>query len=243
LLLLHPNCEWNEKEDPMVWIRDSQAKIKYFVEPNDDPAMLTIDVLRASQLNSPARLSPETIINLYENGVPWAAFHELVIKSLNEILDGFLTWSIPENTDETGSGSSIGSRRVLWTTADRAGAVVSARIARVNSSSARARGLIYDAYAEEEEGEEQLIDDDSKPSMAWWPDPVSGQPSCLEETLMSLLDSGFDPRRHWIVRAKLKAVIHRVADSFRKRCKIPVAESCSAFIVPGNRSTINSLLD
>jgi hypothetical protein len=235
LLLLHPDVEYNEKEDPMVWIRDSQKKIAYYTEPNEDPAMLTIDVLRNSHMNSPARLSPETIINLYENGVPWDVFRHLFEKSLDEALDDLLTWASPQNNDASGAGCSLESRIALWASVARAGGVLPARVARRNPSSARARGLVYEAsYADDsDDNEEEAIDDDRQPSSAWWPDPVSGQPSSLEETIMALLDSGFDPRLHWIIRVKLKAVISRVTDTFRKRSKIPVLESCTGFIVPG----------
>lgn len=234
LLLLHPDGLENESLEPKVWIRDSQKKITHSEEPNKDVAMLTVDVLRASHMNSPARLSPETIINLAENGVPREYFMKLFEASLNAALDELVTWALPEHTVE-GDSSSPDSRRELWSVVARSGAVVTSRIARMESNSARARGLVYEVYADEENDDEEItvVDDTFTPSTAWWPDPFSSQPSSLEETVCCLLDSGFDPRHQWILREKLKGVISRVADNHTKRCKIPVIESCTAFIVPG----------
>lgn len=223
----------NELSEPRVWIRDSQKKITHAQEPNPDPAMLIVDVLRASHMNSPARLSPETIINLAENGVPREIFLELFKVSLNEALDELVAWALSENADNDGS-STIASRLALWSSVARAGAVITSRIARMNSSSARAKGLVYEIYADDDNDDEEDATDEAGKSTAWWPDPVSGQPSSLEETILCLIDSGFDPRLLWILREKLRGVITRVADNHAKRCKIVVPESCSAFVVPGS---------
>ena len=55
-------------------------KIKYgapsgrYLPAESSPEHLTVDSLRASRMSTPARLSPETLINFADNGVPAAVF-------------------------------------------------------------------------------------------------------------------------------------------------------------------------
>ena len=70
-------------------------------------------------------------------------------------------------------------------------------------------------------------------SAAWWADPVSGCPSSLEETVMSLLDSGFMPQNLPFLREKLRQVIKGVIKKFVKNYRMEVPMSCSAWIIPG----------
>jgi RNA-dependent RNA polymerase len=84
VLLLHPTdtSDW-----PRVWIRPSQTKI-HFPQP-PDPANVIIDILRPSYIRTPARLSPETIINLAHNGVPSTYFVNLLKSSVDEFFASF----------------------------------------------------------------------------------------------------------------------------------------------------------
>ncbi len=79
LLLVRHDLSPEQEAEPTIWLRPSQTKIKYSSLPLDqrilpdgtDPSQLTLDVLRASRMKCPARLSTETITNLAENGVPF----------------------------------------------------------------------------------------------------------------------------------------------------------------------------
>ena len=229
LLLLHPDATRNTLPEPEVYLRDSQRKITY---PGlHDPAHLTIDVLRTSHLTTPARLSYETIVNLAENGVPSDIFSGLLQLGVDDVFDGLLSWtedSLPIDS------TSYESMRKLYRNVNRAGAVTGAKLARLNISCARAKGYIWDHKQEDGDEDVEPLVDDLPRSTAWWPDYTSGQPSSLEETVLVLIEAGFHPLTEWILQEKLKQVVYTALNRFSiNKPKIPVAESCSAFVVPG----------
>ena len=229
LLLLHPDATRNSLPEPEVYLRDSQRKITY--PELCDPAHLTIDVLRTSHLTTPARLSYETIVNLGENGVPSDVFSGLLQLGVENVLDGLFSWTKdPLPLD----GTSWESMRKLYKNVNRAGAVTGAKLARMDISGARAKGYIWDHKQEDGDEDAEPLVDDLPRSVAWWPDYTSGQPSSLEETVLVLIEAGFHPLTEWILREKLKQVINTALNRFSvSKPKIPVAESCSAFVVPG----------
>lgn len=234
LLLLHPDTSKNTLSEPEVYLRDSQRKIVY--PELYDPAHLTIDVLRASHLTTPARLSYETIINLAENGVPADVFSGLLQLGVGGVLDGLFSW--PEDPLPL-DGTSYESMRTLHKNVNRAGAVTGSKLARLNISYARARGYIWDHKQEEGDEDTEPLVDDLPRSTAWWPDYTSGQPSSLEETVLVLIESGFHPLTEWILQEKLRQVINIALNKFSiSKPKIPVPESCSAFVVPGGSDNI-----
>jgi len=226
LLLLHPDVSRNSLSNPEIYLRDSQRKIAY--PELCDPAHLTIDVLRTSHFTTPARLSYETIVNFAENSVPFGIFSKLLQLGVGGILDDLFSW--PEDPLPLDT-ISYGSMRTLYKNVNRAGAVTGAKFARLNISYARAKGYVWDHR--QEEGDEPLVEDLPR-STAWWPDYTSGQPSSLEETVLVLIEAGFHPLTEWILQEKLKQVINTALNRFSiSKPKIPVAESCSAFVVPG----------
>ena len=229
LLLLHPDVARNKLQEPKVYLRDSQRKITY--PELCDSAHRTIDVLRTSHLTTPARLSYETIINLAENGVPSDVFSGLLQMGVNGVLDDLFAWpDDPLPIDAT----SHESMRTLYKNVNRAGAVTGAKLARLDISSARAKGYIWDYKQEDGDEDAEPLTDDLPRSTAWWPDYTSGQPSSLEETVLVLIEAGFHPLTEWILQEKLKQVINTTLNRFSiSKPKIPVAESCSAFVVPG----------
>ncbi|KAI0372068.1 hypothetical protein BV20DRAFT_1065820 [Pilatotrama ljubarskyi] len=233
LLLVRHDLTADEEIHPTVWLRPSQLKIKYtslplnecLLPPDSDPALLTIDVLRASRMHSPARLSIETITNLAENGVPHECFKELFKVNLQERLDALLQYKEPADMP------------LLWNAIAREGGVITARIVREAAGVARAAGYVADDYdddveADDEDGLDGLDKALREQSSAWWEDPISGLPSSLEETCLTLLESGFIPKTCPVLRAKLREVAKRVVTTFETRCKFSVPMSCSAFIVP-----------
>lgn len=218
-----------EDEQPMdnerrIWFRPSQTKIKYPGGQPLDPAMLTVDLVRTSCLRTPARLSPETIINLHENGVPEQVFIDLMKESIQEMATSLTTWEGPNAMFD------------LWANVERAGGVFAGRRAREAVGEARARG--YSNRSPDEEEDEQADDDelDSRKnyrSTPWWGDQISGCPSTLEETVMVLLDSGFTPQTSPILREKLKQVITKKVENRSSNIRFEVKQSASAFVVPG----------
>ncbi|KAI0360558.1 hypothetical protein OH77DRAFT_1493021 [Trametes cingulata] len=233
LLLVRHDLPADEEVHPKVWLRPSQLKIKYtslpldecLLPPDSDPALLTIDVLRASRMHTPARLSIETITNLAENGVPHERFKELFRVNLQERLDALLQYKEPADMP------------LLWNAVAREGGVITARIVREAAGVARAAGYVAEDYDDDvgdddEDGLDGLDKALREQSSAWWEDPISGLPSSLEETCMTLLESGFIPKTCPVLRAKLREVAKKVVTTFETRCKFSVQMSCSAFIVP-----------
>ncbi|KAH9852493.1 RNA dependent RNA polymerase-domain-containing protein [Lenzites betulinus] len=224
-----------EEEEPIVWLRPSQIKIKHsahalpdcILHEDADPALLTIDVLRTSRMNTPARLAIETITNLAENGVPYSYFVSLFKMRLEERLDRLLAF-------DDGDPKSM---LRLWNAIAREGAVINARMTREAAGIARAAGLTSRDYEDElEDEDEDGLDGLDKAlreqSSAWWEDPISGCPSGLEETCLTMLDAGFTPQTCPVLRAKLMEVAKKVVTTFRTRYRTAVPMSCSAFIVP-----------
>lgn len=219
-------------DEPMIFLRPSQIKIKYSaaqlqecILPKDiDPAMLTIDVLRASRMSSPARLSVETIMNLAENGVPDNVFQDLFRVDVEERLDRLL------NTEREDALFHI------WTALEREGGVMRERMARQAAGKARAAGYVFEDANDLEWDEDGLNDLDAAiqvQSTAWWEDPVSGCPSTLEETCMELLDSGFTFQNCAVLLVKHREVCRKALRSYNAKYRFSVPMSCSAFIVPG----------
>lgn len=186
--------------------------------------MYTIDVLRSSHMTSPARLSAEVIINLAENGVRTSLLTGLLQTTLEERLAKLLRW---KDTAE--------DLRVLWDSVAKEGCVTSARLSRTHTSTARLMGYRFEDPEEEVEDELDPDELQLEHSNPWWADPVSGQPSSLEETVLHLLDSGFNPFTSSILQVKLSEVVKKAVKSCTQygKAKIEVKQSCTGFVVPG----------
>jgi len=215
-------------EKPKVWLRPSQRKIKYSPDQPKDPAHLVMDILRTSYMRSPSRVTPETIINLAENGVPHRVFIDLMKASVAEIITGLTTWDGPD------------AMYNLWVNVERSGAVCFARRAREAAGEARVRGFgdrpVDDEDEDEDEDEERLKQFDKvldQRSSAWWADQISGCPSSLEETVMVLLDSGFIPQECPILREKLKQAVTTKVKIRTHSYRYDIELSAGAFVIPG----------
>ncbi|KAF8897616.1 RNA dependent RNA polymerase-domain-containing protein [Infundibulicybe gibba] len=203
-LLIHD--PHNKSETPQIGLRPSQVKIKY---SNLDSAQLVIDVLRVSHPRGSSRLSVEILTNLADNGVPASVLIELLRRGLDESISPLLQW---EGED---------AMRTLWRSLCQRGVY------------ARAMGYSERDAEEMEEDEDgfRQVDPDQR-SSAWWGDDVSGCPSSLEETAMTLLDSGFTPQECPILRQKIKSVIETSVKNYVETCRIDIPMSVTAFLVP-----------
>jgi RNA-dependent RNA polymerase len=221
LLLRHPGMEENDWTYPCVWLRPSQIKIRRSDSFMHHPAHCIIDLLRGSHMRSPIQISREMITNLGENGVPHTIFAELFRNSLSSTIDSLLDWD------------GLDAMPRLWNTIAKDWNVMSGRIARESSWTARARGVrVYD---QEDDSEDEEADDaDSPPrSTAWWGDDISGCPSTLEETVMTFLDSGFHPASNSILAEKLHIMVKNAVKARMGKYRVKIPMSCAAFIVPG----------
>lgn len=231
LLLLHPGKEENKLDEPTVWLRQSQIKINYhapsgqYLSDRAGAERLTVDVLRASRMSVPARLSTETITNFTHNGVPVSVFQDLMEKALHAAVDALSDWSGP-----------LGPQ-ALWVNLGRCGRVIPTRLARLAAGRARVKGLVREDRDDEDDGDDegaaQLEAALEEQAQAWWDDPVSGCPSGLEETVMALLDAGFLPETCPVLVARLCEVVKKEIRSYVAHLHVDAPMSCCAFIVPG----------
>ena len=217
----------SSEKQPKVWIRKSQRKITYPTE-DTDTAHYTVDILRSARMSTPAQLSTETIINLAENGVPAETFAAMMRESFKNRVDKLTQWDGPDGLYK------------LWKNVCDEGHVVAARLARENAGSARAEGYVYEDPSESLDID--CMEEDpaaAATSTAWWEDPVSGQPSSLEETCAGLLDAGFSPSTCLLLREKLMKVAEKAVSAMRTKYRIGVPLSCTAFVIPGRHFDVS----
>ncbi|KAH9916727.1 RNA dependent RNA polymerase-domain-containing protein [Epithele typhae] len=243
LLLVRYDLPTEDEAAPKIWLRPSQVKINNARESARDPSWLTIDVLRAARMRTPAKLSAETIVNLGENGVPFSCFQELFRADIAERVDALLefpTGADPPQTPPSTVRATDPRADAQWVlrllkAVERSGGVMQARAARADSGRARVAGHVYDDRDDGYEDEDD-VDEPAAPiregSSAWWEDPVSGCPSSLEETCMVLLHAGFEPRTCEVLAEKLRQVALKEVQVFKMRYRFAVPMSCSAFMVP-----------
>ena len=225
-MLLHPDKKENNWEYPCTWLRPSQIKIQLTQSYLQNPSHRIIDILKASHMQSSVKISREVIINLSENGVSTGIFVDLLIQSLNNIISLLLAWDGPDAMAQ------------LWATVFKEGNVMSDRIARQSSWTAKAAGV------RSNNDQDDANDDDDEPdgddplfhSAAWWGDEISGCPSSIQETVLVFLDSGFHPSTNPILAARLHEVAKTAVKTSISKSRVTIPMSCRALIVPGTIS-------
>lgn len=236
MLLMEPNS-FREDTPKVAFSKPSQIKINYDEEAKARPANATVDILRLSRTKSPARISPEVIINLEHNGVPSSVFINMQNAYIAQGVDGMLLWAKGPGRD------TADDMFQTWSAVEKSEGVYFARQLRQVGGEARFRGFgerYNDAQQEDDEEEPDVFDKAvHERSTAWWPDYISGCPSSLAETVMTLIDSGFTPQALPLLRDKLKQLVRT---KIKHRCthfKYDIAQSASAFVVPGAILEIN----
>ena len=224
MLLCDPRAKDNG--EPKIWLRNSQIKIRYDPNIPVDVSHLTVDILRVARVRTPARLSIETMVNLHHNGVPTNVFVEVLKKNLAEAIEPLLDWGA--------SDFDTPAMLRLWHAVEESENVLRQRRARQDVTNLRFKG-----YSDHER---DLVEDDDldgvgglerRHSTAWWPDPHSGCPSSIAETIMGLLSSGFTPRNTAIMRLKLYRLIQTKITRKCTKHNWEIPESATAFAVPG----------
>jgi len=58
-------------------------------------------------------------------------------------------------------------------------------------------------------------------------------PFGLHEFAIELLQAGFHPSHEVLLQSKIEYIVQTAIEAVAKKCRIPIAESLEAFIVPG----------
>lgn len=175
-------------------------------------------------MQSSVKISREIIINLSENRVSPRIFLDLLIQSLEDIKLSLLTWDGPDAMAQ------------LWATIFKESNIMSSRVARESSWTARASGVKFHNDQEDavDDDDDETNDDGSLlHSIAWWGDETSGCPSSIEEIVLGFLDSGFHPSTNSILAARLHEVAKKAVKAAITKSRIKIPMSCRALIVPG----------
>jgi RNA-dependent RNA polymerase len=213
--------DWN-CDAPSLQLRNpSQIKIRYPMDKPIDTSHLTIDLLRFAQVKTPGRLSAEVIINLVHNGVPAQLFVDLCKQALADTALSLTTW---EGEDAMYN---------LWRSVEKSEHVLSARRGRESVTDGRLKGFIDPKEDDLKDDENADRDTSGQRSTAWWPDPISGCPSSMAETVMALLAAGFTPQNCPILMDKLKQITKCDITNLANKFRFENEQTATAFAVPG----------
>lgn len=198
-------------EPPRIWIRDSQRKIKLPSLEAGSAHVIFDLVSQSTRITVPAHLNYQLIINLAENGVDSEVFQELMHTGLTDVFTSLTQWDGP------------GAMPLLWNTINVMGSVTRTRLQKIAHGLARAIGL-----ANRFEMDREDDDDDSEEE-----DPSNDSEKSLYETVLALIQAGFDPKSFPILNEKMRYVIKNAMERHLRGYHIEVRQSAGAFIVPG----------
>jgi RNA-dependent RNA polymerase len=219
--LLHPNYQLPDGSPPRVWIRDSQKKITHgpSLGPDDgrSRAYCILDLLAPARLTFPARLNRQTIVNLSYNRVPTRVFAEMLEAAVQKDFEDLTTWEGEE------------AMEFLLANVMRLGGVSGARSARKAGTMARVQGLRgreMEDVPSSQASDLGFIEEELERG-------TSGAPPSLWEKIFDMIIAGFHPLRSEVLYDALGRAILHLIRTYVYECKIPIPQSCEAFIVPG----------
>ncbi|OCF57860.1 hypothetical protein L486_03881 [Kwoniella mangroviensis CBS 10435] len=213
-----------------ILLRDSMIKALSASNYENDPSLLTVDVLKCEALKIGASISSEAIIAMVHNGVPAQVFVKMAEHELDALRDAFLPSQLEGESED-----DMFIR--IYTSCYGIGGVgmdKKKRMARKEGKSMRAAGLAKGHWTDEAGNDD---DEDGNPMTVnaaerFDVDPISGQPNSLCEALMEAVASGFNPATSPYTASKLHHVMENLSKKIVREFKIPVQQSLTAFIVP-----------
>lgn len=220
--LLHPDHQLPDDSPPKAWIRGSQKKITH-KPPSEfrdgrSRAYFIFDFVAPTRLGFPSRLNRQVITNLSSNGVPTPVFSEMLEAAVQKDFEDLTTWEGEE------------AMEFLLSNVMRLGSVTGIRSVRKAGTMARLQGL---RGREMEEVPPSQASELGFVEESWNHDAPSGPPVALSEKIFDLIVAGFHPLRSEPLYDSLKQLILNVIHAYVYESRIPVPESCEAFIVPG----------
>jgi len=220
--LLHPDHQLPDDSPPRAWIRGSQKKITHDrpIGPDDgrSRAYFILDLVGPARLVSPSRLNKQIVINLSSNGVPTSVFANMLEAAVEKDFEDLTTWEGEE------------AMEFLLSNVSRLGSVSGIRSARKAGTMARIQGLRGREMEDipcSQASDLGLVEEDLER------DPSSAPPAGLPEKIFDMIVAGFHPLRSELLYDSLGQYILNVIRSYVFECKIPIPQSCDAFIVPG----------
>lgn len=222
LWILHGD-DRSPTEPPRIWIRDSQRKIKLPSLEAGSAHIIFDLVSQSTRITVPAHLNHQLIINLTENGVDFEVFQELMRDGITDIFASLTQWDGP------------GAMPLLWNTINTMGSVTRTRLQRIAHGLARAIGLANRFEMDREDDGDDSEDEPEDPSL-------DGSDKSLHETVLALIQAGFDPKSSPFLNEKMRYVIKKAVERHLRGYHIPVRQSAGAFIVPGACITTSVVL-
>ncbi|WRT65729.1 uncharacterized protein IL334_002677 [Kwoniella shivajii] len=177
LLALMSPSQAEQHPGKEILLRDSMIKALPAPGCEEDPSLLTVDVLRVESLKVRTSLSSEAIIAMVHNGVPIHLFVQMAKDGLEALKNAFLPASIEGETDDD-------VLRRIYASCYRIGGVGTDRKKRQiknEGKSARASGLVKGWGNEETEGDGIYDNMVVSSSERFDIDPISGQPGSIAE--------------------------------------------------------------
>ncbi|KAG8887847.1 hypothetical protein FRB98_008870 [Tulasnella sp. 332] len=214
-----PDLDHRDHSVAEIFLRPSQLKIRMDPRYQHDLAKLTVDVIRPAKLTMPSRLSWEAIQILSWNGVPISVFELLQTRALEDQFGPLVRW---------GEGPMLATAKCV----EVLGRIMAGRRLRLAGGMARAQGLTSRDPGEADEGDEDIERVSDERSAPWWPDPVSGSASSLQEGTFNALLAGFRPESQPTLRSKMKNFLKSHLSAAARDFRIEVPKSLSALIVP-----------
>lgn len=215
LFMLDPNHR-DPTEEPQIWMRTSQVKVKLNKDKTKwSPAHYILDVLKGSFVQTATSITYEMIMSLSENGVP----AELLVTLLRD--------SIRKDAQSLEPSSKPHGSHILWDSVYSSHNVLQSRLRQVISPEAqRAQGFVE--FDDDEDMEPEVL------ASAKWefePDPISGTPASAQEQVLGWLQAGFLPTDPFVME-KLVYLQNNLMETAVRRYRIEVPKSLRALIVP-----------
>ena len=217
--ILHPEHQTNQIEEPKIWIRESQNKIKLDLESSaTSRAHLIFDLVAPAHLTYPARLNMQTIVNLSHNHVPNHIFEKLMEDGIRSDFGRLTNWE-----GETAMKS-------LLHTVAQLGGLSGIRLGRELAGLGRALGY---GRPKKVELDSEELQGDYDPTRTPGRAKISGEPVALMEKIFEMIAAGFHPLTSRVLWEDLEQMIKNHITSYILSFHIPTPESLEAFIIPG----------
>ncbi|KAG8764504.1 hypothetical protein FRC12_008067 [Ceratobasidium sp. 428] len=214
LFMLHPEHR-DADEQPQIWIRSSQSKVKLQAKDAWSPFHYALDVCSGPFLQQPSSITYEMILCLSAGGVPDQLLIDLLRKSIETIA-----------SEHEPSSHAHGSQ-ILWDSIYNAHRVLQNRLRQaVSPEEQRSNGFV--SYNEDGE----IIPEEAA-TARWdvWPDLNSGAPASAQEQVLGWLQSGFSPTDPWVME-KLIYLQSKLITAAINKYRITIPQSLRAHIIP-----------